>query len=61
MFLHAKHAVEEGSKVILVKANDTDIVVIAMSNLQVLQDIGLDQLWVTFGHGSNKHQVDSYT
>ena len=39
------HAVEEGSKVLMIKANDTDVLVIAISVLSALQDIGLQQLW----------------
>ncbi|KAJ8405154.1 hypothetical protein AAFF_G00321450 [Aldrovandia affinis] len=49
IFLHARHATEAGSKVIMVKASDTDVVVIAVSVLQALQELGLQQLWVAFG------------
>ena len=44
IFLHAKHAAEEGSKVIIVKASDTDVLIIAVSVLPTLQEIGLQQL-----------------
>ena len=46
IFVHGKHATEEGSKSIMIKANDTDILVIALSIFPSLQD-----LWVAFGHG----------
>ena len=49
IFVHARHATEAGSKVIMVKANDTDVVIIAVSVLQTLQELGLQELWVAFG------------
>ena len=49
IFVHARLATEAGSKVIMVKATDTDVVVIAISVLQALQELGLQQLWVAFG------------
>lgn len=53
IFLHARNAAEEGSKVLMVKANDTDVLVIAISVFPALQAIGLQQLWVAFGQGQN--------
>ena len=53
IFVHARHATEEGSKTIMIKANDTNILVIAQSIFPSLQDLGLQQLWVTFGHGQS--------
>lgn len=53
IFLHAMNAVEEGSKVLMVKANDTDVLVIAISILSALQEMGLQQLWVAFGQGQH--------
>ena len=46
IFVHARHATEAGSKVIMVKASDTDVLVlvIAVSVLQALQELGLQQL-----------------
>ena len=35
----------------MIKANDSDILVIALSIFPSLQELGLQQLWVTFGHG----------
>lgn len=53
IFVHARHAAEQGSKVIMVKANETDVLVIAISVLPTLQQIGLQQLWIAFGQGRN--------
>ena len=51
IFLHARNAAEEGSKVLMIKANDTDVLVITISALPALQHIGLQQLWMAFGRG----------
>ena len=51
IFVHARHATEAGSKVIMVKASDTDVVVIAVSVMHELQELGLQKLWVAFGQG----------
>ena len=51
IFVHARHATEAGSKAIMVKASDTDVLVIAVSVLQALQELGLQQLWLAFGQG----------
>ena len=51
IFVHARHATEEGSKVLVVKANDTDVLVIANSVLSAPQEIGLQLLWIAFGQG----------
>lgn len=37
----------------MVKASDTDVLVIAISVLPLLQEIGLLQLWMAFGQGWN--------
>ena len=44
IFVHARDAAIEGSKALVIKADDTDIVVIAMSVVHQLQEIGLDTL-----------------
>ena len=43
IFVHARHVTEAGSKVIMIKDSDTDVVVIAVSVLQALQELGLQQ------------------
>ena len=51
IFVHACHAIEPGNKVIMVKASDPNVVVIAISVLQAIQELGRRQLWVAFGQG----------
>lgn len=41
IFVHARHATEAGSKIIMVKASDIDVLVIAVSVLQALQKLDL--------------------
>ena len=49
--MHARDAAIEGSKALVIKAKVTDIVVIAVSVLPQLQEIGVETLWTAFGHG----------
>ena len=51
IFVHARDAAIEGSKALVIKANDTDIVVIAVSVLPQLQEISTETLLTAFGHG----------
>ena len=53
LFLHAIHAVAEGHTSLIIKANDTDVLVIAISAYQILAEIGLEKLWHAFGQGAN--------
>ena len=53
MFAHAGHAVQEGCKVLVIKANDTDVAIIAIATLPSLQELGLQKLLVAFGQGSH--------
>ena len=53
IFIHARQAIRYGSKAIMIKASDTDVLVIAVSVLPSLQQSGLQQLWVSFGQGNN--------
>ena len=52
IFLHARHAVAKGPTFLIIKASDTDVLVIAISVFQILNDIGLEKLWVAFGQGA---------
>ncbi|KAK3892904.1 hypothetical protein Pcinc_003270 [Petrolisthes cinctipes] len=52
-FVHARHVTEAGIKVIMVKASDADFVIITVNVLQLLQELGLQQLWVAFDQGQN--------
>ena len=49
--VHARDAAIEGSKALVIKANDTDFVVIAVSLLPQLQEIGVENLWSALVHG----------
>ena len=53
ILVHAKHAVTEGNQTLMIKANDTDVVVIAISILPSLQELGLQKLWIAFGQGKH--------
>ena len=52
IFLHARHAVAKGHTSLIIKASDTDVLVIAISVFQILNDIGLEKVWVAFGRGA---------
>jgi hypothetical protein len=51
IFLNSKHTAADGSKTIMIKASDTYVLVIAVSVLPILQDLGVEELWVAFGQG----------
>lgn len=53
IFLHSKHAAAHGNKTIIIKASDIDVLVIAVSVLSILHDLGVEKLWVAFGQGQN--------
>jgi len=53
VFVHARDATSQGSKSITTKANDTDVVVIAVSTKPSLQELGLEKLWIAFGQGAS--------
>ena len=51
IFVHAKNLAEQGFESIIVKANDTDVVAIAVSVMTSLEEMGLHNLWIEFGQG----------
>ena len=53
IFVNARLAIDEGSTVIVVKASDTNVLVIAVGVLPSLPKIGLQHLWIAFGQGRN--------
>ena len=57
IFVHAMHAAQEGSESLLVKASDTDILVIAISVMPTLQAIGLQKLYIAFGQDRNMRLI----
>ena len=46
VFLHAANAAEQGYKRLLIRANDTDVVVLALA---LFDEIAAEKLWVAFG------------
>lgn len=57
VFVHARDATSQGSKSIIIKANDTDVVVIAVSTMPFLQELGLRHLWLAFGQGASARWI----
>ena len=61
IFVHARHATEAGSKVIMHGQSQRHrcrgLLVIAVSVLQTPQELGLQQLWLAFGQGQNLRWV----
>lgn len=53
IFTHAVHAAKQRTKSVLIKACDTDILVIAVGVFASLRDVGLQMLWIEFGHGQS--------
>ena len=53
IFVHTKHAVMEGNQTLMIKTNDIDVVVVAVSILPSLQELGLQNLWIAFGQGKH--------
>lgn len=57
IFVHAKDAILGGSKSLIIKANDTDVVIIAVSLLPSLQQLGLKSMWIAFGQGASTRWI----
>ena len=57
VFVHARDATSKGSKSITIKANDTNVVVIAVSTMPCLQELGLQKLWIAFGQGASAQLI----
>ena len=52
IFLHVRNAVATGGhKQVIIKANDTDVLVIAVSMLPMLCALGMEKLWLSFWSG----------
>ena len=52
IFLHVRNAVATGGhKQVKIKANDTDVLVIAVSMFRMLCELGMEKLWDSFGQG----------
>ncbi|KAE8744656.1 hypothetical protein FOCC_FOCC008717 [Frankliniella occidentalis] len=61
IFLHAKDMVHHGSKSLMIRCSDTDVVVLAVSFFHILHNLGLTELWVHFGVGVNKRFVAAHS
>ena len=57
IFLHAWHAAREGYKSFMIEANDTDIVVIALSLMPSFSAVGMEKMWVVFGKGEHTRWI----
>ena len=53
MFVQARHAATGGYKSLIIAANETDIVVIAICLMLSLAATGLEKMWVTFDKGEH--------
>ena len=54
LMVHALHATSSGHRKIMIRSNDTDVVVLAISVASALQ---ADEVWVTFGSGKNVQNI----
>lgn len=52
-----KHVFTTSAESMIIKTNDTDVVVIAVHTLPRLQMQGLESLWIAFGQGSNARWI----
>eukprot|EP00745_Piridium_sociabile_P026549 TRINITY_DN4240_c0_g1_i3.p1 TRINITY_DN4240_c0_g1~~TRINITY_DN4240_c0_g1_i3.p1 ORF type:complete len:1496 (-),score=398.92 TRINITY_DN4240_c0_g1_i3:837-5324(-) len=57
MFVHARDATLQGSQSLVIKANDTDVLVIAISTMPSLQELGLESMWLAFGQGATARWI----
>lgn len=53
IFVHARHAAMEDRKALMIKANESDVVVIGIAVLKSLKELGLEKMWIDFGKGAN--------
>ena len=42
-----------GHRMVMLKTNDTDVLVIAITVFPVLKDQGLEKMWLAFGQGND--------
>ena len=57
IFLHVRHAATEGYKSLMIEANDTDIVVIAISLMPSLAATGLEKIGLHFCKGEHRRWI----
>ena len=57
VFLHLKHAVLQGHKVVFIRTVDTDLVVLAISVFDSLKELGLSELYIRYGVGKQRRDI----
>ena len=57
MLLHAAHAHGQGHCRIMIQATDTDVVVLAITTANSIQDC---ELWIAFGHGKTSRYISAH-
>ena len=57
IFIHVADATHQEFRKILIRSNDSDVVVIAVS---CIQDLHLDELWVAYGTGKAYIYIPGY-
>ena len=57
IFVHMRHSTANGSSTGTIKANDTDVVSIAISCFQSFKTIGLEKLWIAFCQGAHSRWI----
>ena len=57
IFVHARDAPQLGCNSLIRKANDTDVVIIAVSVLPSLQHLGLQSIWIDFVQGASARWI----
>jgi hypothetical protein len=55
-YLHTEDMLHNGAKSVVIRANDTDVVVLAVSLFQELRSKGLRELWVLYGAGDHNQR-----
>ena len=60
IFLHVSDAVNKGFNTLIVKANDTDVLVIAVAMFARLQEKGLQELWISYGQGCHVKWIPAH-
>lgn len=58
IFLHVADAVKEGHSKLMVRASDTDVIVLAISCVHKIS--GLDELWIHIRSGKNRQYIAAH-
>lgn len=54
---HVRDATLHGTKCVLIRASDTDVLVLAISHFFTLQELGLHELWMLCGQSKNRRFI----